>query len=212
MKKTLFILVFLLAAGSAFGQFRQSAIKLGYYNPSATDGGFLIGVETGKGIDEVLDVGFSLDWFHKEYVDKNFVNQLGQIYGDIDVQEYEVLASTTLNSFPIMLNVSAHIPIDQPVDLYLTGAIGGDCLLVWYRSFENPDSDELEFAFDFSWRLGAGASYALGSRSNVFFELDYHNSEPSWEYDTELNGVKKIIVREYDMSGIQAKLGLRFYY
>lgn len=212
MKKKLILLAFLLTAGSIFGQFRQTAVKLGYYSPSVTEGGFLLGVETGKGIDEVLDVGFSLDWFHKEYVDKNLLNDLGDIYGDIDVREYEILASTTLNSFPLMLSLSAHIPIDQPIDLYLTGALGGDCLIITYRNFQNPESDEIEFAFDFSWRLGAGASYALGSRSNIFMEVDYHNSEPSWEYNTEHNGIKKIIERKYDMSGVQAKIGLRFYY
>jgi opacity protein-like surface antigen len=211
MKKRLFVIFLLIVAGSAFGQSRQTAVKIGYNNPSATDGGFLLGIETGKGIDEVLDVGFSLDWFHRKYVDKNLVTQLNELYG-VNVEENEIRASTTLNSLPIMLSLSAHIPIDQPVDLYLTGALGGDFLLVSYRNFQNPENDEFEFAFDFSWQIGAGASYALGSRSNVFFELDYHSSEPSWEYDTESNGVKKIIERKFDMSGIQAKIGLRFYY
>lgn len=52
--KRLIILFILVNNLSAFGQWNTGAVKLGYFNPSATEGGFIIGFEGGKHIDKFL--------------------------------------------------------------------------------------------------------------------------------------------------------------
>ena len=91
--------------------------------------------------------------------------------------------------------------------------IGAEVLIIDYRNFENPDNSELKFAFDFNWRVGIGAAYNIGPRSEVLVEIAYHNSEPSWTYEVEAQPVgKRTFERVYDMSGLMFRAGVRFYY
>ena len=99
------------------------------------------------------------------------------------------------------------------MDLLVNGGIGAEVLIIHYRNFQNTDESELQGAFDFNWRLGLGLSFALGRSSEIFGELTYHSSAPSWEYEVQdNNGIKRVFEREFDMSGMMARLGFRFYY
>ncbi|MCK7520804.1 MAG: hypothetical protein MZV64_25435 [Ignavibacteriales bacterium] len=78
---------------------------MGFFNPTATDGGFIIGYEGGKIIDERLIFGWSVDWFHSNYVDKKLVSEFNQVY-PIGIGEVnELRAKTNLHEFPILLNL-----------------------------------------------------------------------------------------------------------
>ena len=79
MKKSIVILS-LIYSSLSFAQLNSASIKLGYFNPAATNGGFIIGYEGGKIIDERLIFGWSIDWFHSNYVDKKLVNEFNQVY------------------------------------------------------------------------------------------------------------------------------------
>ncbi len=46
----------------------------------------------------------------------------------------------------------------------------------------------------------------------VMFELAYHSSSPSWQYSVNDNGRTRVFERSYDMSGLLARIGLRFYF
>ncbi len=97
---------------------------------------------------------------------------------------------------------------------FVTGSAGVNVLLVFYRSYENPDEDEFQGAFDFAWRLGGGFQYELGERSDLIVELAYHNSEPSWTYDVKDSntGRRRTFERKFDMSGLMFRAGFRFYF
>lgn len=210
MKKSVIILSLILSS-LTFAQLNGASIKLGFFNPSATNGGFIIGYEGGKIIDERLIFGWSIDWFHSSYVDKKLVNDFNQIYGFGQINELR--AKTNLHEFPILLNFRAEFPIAPLTRFYATGGVGLELLLINYRSFQDPDNDDIKAAVDFSWRIGAGVLYRIGSRSEIFGQLDYHSSEPSWEYEVnDTNYGKRIFERSFDMSGIIARVGLRFFY
>jgi hypothetical protein len=211
--KKLIIIFLLLFTSISFSQLNSASIKLGYFNPTATSGGFIIGYEGGKIIDERLIFGWSIDWFHSNYVDKRLVNEFNQA-DPIGIGETnELRAKTNLHEFPILLNFRGEFPIAPLTKFYATGGVGLEFLLINYRNFQRPDDDELKAAFDFSWRIGAGILYRIGSRSEVFAQLDYHSSEPSWEYEVNDNTFgKKIFERSFDMSGVMMRAGLRFFF
>jgi hypothetical protein len=121
---------------------------------------------------------------------------------------------TSIHDFPLMFMVIGKIPAAYRTIIYFTGGIGAEMLFVNYRNYNNPDKDETKVAFDFNWRLGIGSSYELGSRSEVFGEITYHNAAPSWEFEVpNLNNIgNKTFERIFDMSGVMGRLGLRFYY
>lgn len=209
--KKLFLILLLIPAIS-MAQRHAAAIKLGHFNPSATDGGFILGYEGGKFIDRNLSMGWSVDWFHKNYVDETLVREFDFYYGPVG-RLNELRAETNLHSIPIMFTMTGYFPMSPRISAYVTGGVGAEVLLVFYNNFQNTAEDEFEGAFDFSWRAGLGMLYEIGPRSDLFGEISYHASEPSWTYEVrENNGVKRTFERVFDMSGVMGRVGVRFYW
>ncbi|NLT52172.1 MAG: porin family protein [Ignavibacteria bacterium] len=210
MFRWLFAFLFVLTVIPAQGN--SASIKLGYFNPSATDGGFIVGYEGSRIIDEYFSIGWSVDWFNKNYVDQSLAREFDKVYG-VEVTTNELRAKTNLHHIPLLFTATASFPAGARLRAYITGGIGGEVLLIYYRNFRNPDDDDLQALFDFSWRLGAGVAYELGSRSDLIAELTYHSSAPSWEYEiTDAGGNKRIFIREFDMSGLMLRAGVKFYF
>lgn len=212
MKKLLLLLILTMPLTSLFAQRNSAAIKLGYFNPESAEGGFIIGYEGGRMIDRNFELGWSVDWFHKSYVDKQLVHELNTYYGT-NFLINEIRAKTDIHSIPIMVTMTAFLQMNRRSGFYITGGIGGELLLINYNDFYNPNEDDLETAFDFAWRAGAGMNFRLGRRSEIFTEVTYHHSEPSWEYEVEdSRGFVRVFEREYDMSGLIVRGGVRFYF
>jgi opacity protein-like surface antigen len=213
MKNAFFFLLIFIPV-SIYAQRGTGAIKLGHFSPSVTEGGFIIGFEGGRAVDRNLNIGVSLDWFHKNYVDKQLVQNLDDIYGIGGGSINELRAQTNLNDLPLMLNITANFPMAPLVSFFATGGVGAEILLINYSNFDNPDQDEFQSAFDFDWTVGAGIAYELGPRSDIFGELSYHAAQPSWQYETfdPVSNRKRTFERSFDMSGMMFRIGIRFYY
>jgi hypothetical protein len=212
MKKLIIILFFISSA--IFAQNHSGAIKLGYFNPGAADGGFIVGYESGHTVDRNLIIGWSIDWFNKNFTDQSLVSEFELFDPNIGGEINELRAKTNLHSIPIMFNLTGKFPLAPKMSLYLSGSLGAEVLLIFYRNYENPNDDDFQGAFDFSWRLGIGTAYQLGHRSEFLLEVAYHNSEPSWTYEVEdrASGRKRTFERVFDMSGVMARAGFRFYF
>lgn len=210
--KRLILIFSLLLSCNLFGQWSAAAIKLGSFAPGATDAGFIIGYEGGRYIDQNFNFGWGIDWFHKSYTDRTLAQSFNEIYG-IQGDINELRAKTNLHDIPIMINATVKFPVSPRAKIYATGGIGAEVLIIDYRNFENPSESEIKGAFDFNWRLGLGAAYDIGPRSELLLEVTYHNSEPSWTYEIEHATLgKRTFERVYDMSGIMIRAGFRFYY
>ncbi len=210
--KKIIITVFLLTTG-IFAQWNTGAVKLGYFNPSATDGGFIIGFEGGKHIDRFLSWNWSVDWFHTNYVDKKLVYEIDQYYPGTIGEVNELRATTNIHDFPVMVGLTTRFPMTKRSQFYLSGSVGAEMLLINYRNFQNPMDDAFDAAFDFNWQISLGASFAVGPRSEFFGEVSYHESNPSWTYeDDNYYYPTAVLERSYDMSGFMARVGIRFFY
>jgi hypothetical protein len=207
------ILLITLLASCNFAQWNTGAIKLGFFNPSATDGGFIIGFEGGKHIDKFISWTWSLDWFHQNYVDKKLISELDQYYPGAIGELNALRATTNIHDFPVMVGLTARFPMTKRSQFYISGSLGAEMMLINYRNFQNPIDDDFKAAFDFDWRIGVGAAFAISPRSEFFGELTYHESNPSWTYESDgYSYPKTILERSYDMSGFMARLGIRFFY
>ncbi len=214
MKKLFVVIINLLLISNFINaQFNSAAVKLGYFSPSVSEGGFIIGYEGGKYIDENLRIGWSIDWFHKNYIDKSLVGNFNDLPGNLDYTVNELRAETNLHEIPIMATFSALFPVAPRWKAFATASAGLDMLLIFYNSYENPSEDDIHAAFDFAWRIGGGMVYQLGYRSELIGELTYHNSEPSWTYEVkDANGKKHTFERTFDMSGFVTRVGIRFFF
>jgi len=214
MQKIVITIILIFIYSSIFAQHRSATIKLGSFSPSATESGFVIGYEGGKFIDRNFDIGWSVDWFHKDYVDQALVSEYNDYYGFFESELNEIRAKTNLHSIPVLFNMRAKFPMGPRVSAYVTGGIGVEGLLIFYRDYQFPDEDEFDAAFDFNWRLGMGVAFQFGRKSDIIAELTYHASEPSWTYeiDDPVVGYKRKLERVFDMSGLMARIGFKFYY
>lgn len=210
MKKIFLIILLIPCLMKA--QMHFSTVKLGLFAPQATSSGFIIGYEGGWYVDDNFLLGYSIDWFNKNYVDENLVSNFNTTFGNINGQLNELRAQTTLNSFPLMGTVTGNWPVGPRTRAFFTGSAGLEILFISYRNYDNPDNSEFKGAYDFCWNLGGGIMYEMGKRSDAFVELAYHNSRPSWQYTVTDNGRTRLFERSYDMSGILLRLGLRFYF
>lgn len=211
MKK--YIIIAIAAVIFSLGaQQKIGGIKAGMMFPQACDGGFDLGIEYGLHIDTNLDVSVSLDWFKKEFEDKDAKGEYEDIPG-LTAEEVLKLSETTIYDFPLMLAVTAKFPFTDKIKWFATGALGAEMLYASYNTFNTDEIEETsELAFDFNWRLGGGAIYNLGQRSELLAEIAYHYSLPSYEYEDDVNGTKYTLEREYDMSGILSRVGVRFFF
>ena len=211
MKRYMFLLVFLPL--QVFAQWNTSAVKMGSFIPSSAGAGFIIGYEGSHFFDPSVSFGWSIDWYHTKYTDGSVVNIADQLYG-VGVNENQLRASTNLHDFPIMADLNIRFPITPFAEVYATGGLGLEALFISYSNFDDPSKNDFQSAFAFNWRLGAGVTYAIGRRSEVFGEIAYHNSQPSWTYEVRdpNTGNKRTYERSVDMSGMMFRLGVRFYY
>lgn len=212
MKKLTMFFIFVLPI-IAVAQPHIGSVKVGMFDPGATSAGFIIGYEGGWNIDDNFFIGWSADWFNKNYVDQKLAAEFNDFYGPNSTLN-ELRAKTNLHAIPLMGSVNGSWLIAPRTRAFVTGAAGVEILLIFYRNYENPSNDEFRGAYDFAWRLGGGVAYEIGRRSDAFVEIDYHYSQPSWEYNVtdSSTGKKKVFERKYDMSGILMRVGFRFYF
>lgn len=210
-RKILFLIILFPLALSA--QYNSAAVKFGLYNPSAIDGGFIIGYEGRSTVDRNLHIGWSADWFHKNYVDQTMINEINDFYG-LESRTNELRATTNIHQIPLMFSATGEFPLMPRIKAYVSGGAGIEALLIFYNNFRNTDEDEFHAAFDFAWRIGGGIMYELGRRSDIFVEFTYHSSKPSWTYEVEdpTAGYQRTFERSFDMSGLMSRFGFRFYY
>jgi hypothetical protein len=211
--KKLFCMIILLIPALTFAQQHMGGIKFGVFDPVATDAGFIIGYEGGWAVDRNFSLGWSVDWFHKDYVDQSLVSQFNNFYG-INSSLNELRATTNLHAIPLMATATVNWPIAPRSYAYVTGGFGLEMLLIYYHSYDNPDNNEFHGAFDFAWQIGGGVAYELGPRSDILIELSYHSSQPSWQYDgtDQATGRTRTFEQSFDMSGLMLRTGFRFYF
>jgi hypothetical protein len=210
MKK--YVLFLMLLQIPVFSQWNTSAIKLGAFSPSSAGTGFIVGYEGSHFFDPQFSFGWSIDWYHSNYTDATVVNNANNLYGTSGTTN-ELRARTNIHDFPIMAIGTVRFPVTPLSDIYAFGGLGAEVLFVDYNNFDTPSQSDFKTAFDFNWRIGVGATYGFGKKSEVFGELAYHYSAPSWTYDGyDVNGNKVTYERVFDMSGVMLRVGVRFYY
>lgn len=205
----LYTLIILLSA-IIYGQ-SSSAIKVGYFSPKGGDGGLIIGYENAFITNEVLSFGWSFDWYHDKYTDKEYVNFLNEndpFGGEVN----ELRAKTNTNIFPVMANLTGYIPVGRDNYAFVKGSMGFEVLFISYTNYYSPNTNEDKILATMNYRFTAGFGHYLGRNSEIFAEVGYHSSTPSWEYEIDQNGRKRTYERELDMSGMMARIGFLFYY
>lgn len=193
----------MLLCGSAFAQ-KLTYIKIGSFNPKATDGGLIISLGTSKEYDDKVELGVTLDFFTKERVD-----EIDSTYYDPDagwdVTQKVTIFDSDIIMIPLMANLTARFPIEFPIIPYVSGSIG--YIMLWNKFNDYLEDDSgTKYYGGLGWRIAGGGMYPLGAQSAIVAEIFYNGGTPSRSEDSAGN---LPIRTEVDMSGLGFSFGIR---
>lgn len=191
---------------SAYGQFRPTALKIGYLDPKDAQAGLLVGGDATFDVDETVQMGFSASVFYRNYKKLSTIAAPGYQAGINEKTLQQELEYTTL-AFPIYAVVNILIPRTNVFGYQVQGGLGYEFLLNKERNFVE-DKSERRFYRGLSWLASAGVHYQIGSRSALVAELLYHSAKVSRNRSETPEGLP--IWNEVNLSGFGLRFGLRF--
>ncbi|MCI0495025.1 hypothetical protein L0Z72_08445 [candidate division KSB1 bacterium] len=209
MKKTLTIITMTLFLGIIAGTASLLAqwypttgittLKAGYFDPSASQAGFIFGGGYAWKVDESVDVGIAVDYFRKTHSEDSV-----QVLAD----EKLIItnAELTTNIIPIYGLINVKFPAGFKMDYFLSGGIGYEMLFRTEQTYGPDASKKSRFYDGFKWILAAGINYRIGSRSSFIVEAFYDGTKVSRDKKGETSGLARY---EVDLSGFGIRAGIR---
>ncbi|RMH73333.1 MAG: hypothetical protein D6675_02835 [Gemmatimonadetes bacterium] len=212
MKPTAFctffgLLLFLPSLSFAVSAYNSSFdFRVGYFNPTDTKSGWILGAQYGRAVDQRVNFGFSVDFYQQEY--KKRVKIAGSHPSGIDSHWSSIQTEFHTLLVPFMFNLSINLPVSQfLVNPYLNLGIGYQWLRNKEQDHENNSSRTRNYG-GFGWSLAGGLLYPLGSRSDLIGELFWNDATVSRSAGRK-EGLP--IEEEIGVSGLGVRLGIRIY-
>jgi len=184
---------------------RVTTIRLGYYNPKDTKSGLLIGVNLSTAVDENVDFGLSVDFFHRSYKQEREVADTVSAGGVIEHTIVRELEFTT-TAVPIMASLTLKLNSQLPFTYFFGGGLGYELLFNKENNYETQISDT-RFYHGFCWELQGGVMYRLGRRSWLIAEVLYHDAHVKRNRKKTEAGLP--IWDEVNLSGLGFRFGVR---
>ncbi len=206
-------LIILISAGAAMlscafagGRENVTNIQAGWLNPDAMDSGFIIKAGWGREIDEMVELGLSLDFFNRRKSGEEVIRGEDSTGARIDtvVQNYK----TSSFMFPLMANLTIKVPVEYPIFPYFDAGLGYVFLWNSYDNYFTGEGDT-KFYSSFCWRIAAGGFYQLGSNSALTAELFYFGGKPSHSEEDSGRGLPTRT--EVNMSGLGFRMGIKLF-
>lgn len=182
----------------------------GMYVAEESTNGLYLGFELGGAIEEVLDVGFSLDYFYRS------TNQM-EVLQETEFERIPIRAvdpgdKTAAHLVPLGITLRVRLPLGgETVTPFISGTLAYEALFL--ENIGDPDSDEEVLAAleqnetftGFGWQAAGGLNITLSPSLGLFGELGIHRSSPKLEI--ELNGQPADL--KVDLDGAFLRGGLR---
>jgi hypothetical protein len=173
------------------------------------DGGRFVGVESGVSPSRLVDVGLSLDWFHRERVNSDVVI-LDTSY-DLPVEGYVDVDGSSTDLLPLGAVLRLRLPLgDGRFTPFVAGHLTYDILrLASHRVVHQGDTSVLVEQTDYFHGPGGTVSVGVDARFDprlgLLMEAGAHGSEPSKDLVVDGTPVRGRVVTD----GSFARIGVR---
>ncbi len=173
--------------------------------------GLFLGVEAGGTIDDILDFGISLDYFHRSTAER--VTLRDTHLDDLPVEVVTTLHESSAHLVPIGLTLRVLLPLGGDTFLpFIAATASYETLFV--DNVGDPASDDpiLRLLDDnetfsgFGWQASAGLDLLLSPNLSAYGELGMHQSSPS----RQLHDAGLPVDLKVDLDGAFLRGGLRF--
>lgn len=181
-------------------------LGIGSFDPSSQPGrGFYFNGAVGSEINEAMDLGLSLQWYHRSTGGSQIISEFQDPAGNTGQRVIET-SDVTTDLVPVMGFLRVRIPVTGAIQPYVGAGIGWEWLTV-----DGTDDQGFAFSDDYDG-MGAqffgGANFAVSPNAAVYGEAIWNASTVSAEfYDSFYGGTVR---DEIDMDGLGFHGGLRF--
>ena len=153
----------------------------------------------------MVDMGMSIDLFRRSYQRDILIAQEvsdGKVVNDKFQRDLDF--STT--AIPIMGTITVKLSADKPFTYFMGGGLG--YAMMWNKETNYIEEvSEKRFYHGFTWQLGGGMMYQLGSRSHLVGEVFYNDAHLKRDKGKNAEGLP--VWTEVDLSGFAFRLGIR---
>jgi len=198
------IALMLCQASAAYSQ-SVLKIKVGTFNPKDAKAGLLVGISTGRQVDERVDFGIGADLFIRKFTQETEVS-VDTTSQQTDPQIVQTNLSYSMYGLPIMVHIDARILPDAVVIPYV-GIAGGYELLFSREANYLEDKKDNRLYGGFGWQAMVGAEYPFGSSSAILGEIMYNGCTLSRSQGSSEAGFP--LHEELDFSGLGFRIGMR---
>ena len=200
---TIALILMLTAVGQA-----QSVIKIkvGTFNPKDAKAGFIVGISTGRQVDERVDFGIGVDLFIRRFTQKSEVEIDTTSNNLEDPTTFKTDLSYSMYGLPIMVHIDVRI-LPNAIVIPYAGIAGGYELLFSCEANYLEDKKDNRLYGGFGWQATVGAEYPFGSASAILGEILYNGCTLSRSQGSSEAGFP--LHEELDFSGLGFRLGIR---
>jgi len=192
--------------GGGRGPVYFANLGLGTFDPSSQPGrGFYFNSAVGSEINDAMDLGLSLQWYHRSTGGSQVISEFQDPAGNVGQRVVET-SDVTTDLVPVMGFLRVRIPVSGSVQPYVGAGLGWEWLTV-------DGIDDQGFAFNDNYDgVGAqffgGANIGVAPNASLYGEAIWNASTVSSEfYDSFYGGTVR---DEIDMDGLGLHAGVRF--
>lgn len=176
-----------------------------------TTGGFF-GIEMGGTMENVVQLGFSIDYFYHSTSEMVVLNE-SETNG-LQVRVERTLSETVAHLVPVGLTMRIRIPIgSSAITPFISGTLSYEMLFLESRGVDQSTDpvlsllEEKETFTGLGWQAAAGLDIGLSPMFGLIGEIGWHRSSPSKEF--VLDG--QTVDLRIDLDGPFLRGGLRIF-
>jgi hypothetical protein len=202
MSAALCVGALLMSAQALHAGGKSFTIRGSYWAPQGASSGFSLGGSVGTQFDEVVELGVGTDIFWRNYRKTSVVAQT--VSGGLVTSTTTTLVEYSTVVVPLMLELMVKIPVFPGGKVFGHGGLGYEFLFNRERNYASGVSDN-RFYSGFTWLLGSGLMFKLGSESAVFVEGFYDHGKPKHDLKDPIQFLPAF--EEVNLSGFGARIG-----
>jgi len=179
-------------------------IHAGFFDPDGNAANsFAFGLRGGPMVDEHIQLGIGLDWYHESENQRDVVSTSSQNGTPVVVTRELARASSDL--LPLQAFLQVNLGSGRSLIPYVGIAGGYQVLFLSATDFQTGSDYNATFG-GWGWQTWAGAALPLGSRSRLFGEAFFNSAQVGRDVD---DPVSPVTYRELvDENGVGMRFGL----
>lgn len=192
------------ARGRAYVSESPTQIHAGFFEPDGSGAtSFAFGFRGGPAIDERVQIGLGVDWYHKSDTQR-VVAGVPYLVGGQIVRPTRVLSRASSDHFPILLFMQMTGGGDMQVIPYFGVAGGYEVLLL--SATDYPSGKDFEATFGgWGWQAWGGAALPLSGRSRIFGEVFLNQGDVERDVTDAIGNTFR---ERVDADGVGMRFGL----